>query len=63
MKRSEAVKQIEEILRGYWADHIVPEAADQVLATLEARGMLPPLTAEDRMYHADLDVKWKDEND
>lgn len=37
MKRSEAVKQIEEILRGYWADHIVPEAADQVLSALEAR--------------------------
>lgn len=47
MKRSEAVKQIEEIMRGYWADHIVPEAADQVLAALEARGVAAPgLTAK-----------------
>ena len=61
MKRSEALKQIEEILRGYWADYIVPEAADQVLAALEARGMLPPLTDKDRMYNPTLDLKWEEE--
>jgi hypothetical protein len=37
--------------------------AEELLKQQESFGMLPPLTAEDSMWHPTLDVKWEDEND
>jgi hypothetical protein len=62
MKRSKALVSIFETLESHFSH---PEGnakiAESILKTVEGLGMLPPLTAEDRMYHADLDVKWEKE--
>ena len=62
MKRSEAFIRIFETLETAFSH---PEGnaklAETDLQTVENMGMLPPLSEEDKMYHATLFAKWEAE--
>lgn len=62
MKKSDAVKKIEDALYSHYYEGICPDG-DYILSIVEDLGMLEPLTDEQLNHLSPMDFSWEPEND